>query len=139
MQYGTISGRFLVPDGRETPLTGRIVFQPTRTISEPGTDYPRAKVTGFLSLEGELSSSDGSPFSLAYGEWEAFFYLYHNGEKVYIHPIKFVVSGDMAITTSQDDSGNWTYEIVPLGDGTANLTASHIILHGDGTATLRMA
>lgn len=137
MQYGTVQGRFLAPDGGRTPLTGRIIFEPVETmLGDPGVDYAPASITGFLDLNGDLRSVDGEPLKLAYGEWEAHFRLRYEHSTVAIKTLRFTLDGDVWIT--QVSGSGWEFEVTPLGDGTADLRSSNITFHNDGTATLRI-
>ena len=137
MQYGTVQGRFLSRDGNNTPLTGRIIFTPVNTLSEPGADYPLGvPITGYLNGQGELKDRDGGPLQLAYGQWQADFRLKWNGFSVPIRPLSFHLESDSWIT--QVPGSGWEFEVVPLGDGTADLISQNIIDHKDGTATLKI-
>lgn len=138
MNYGKVEGTFLAPNGERTPLTGRIVFEPTNQIlGDPGIDYAPAPITGFLDLSGALRSADGSPIMLAYGEWVAHFRLRYEHKSVPIKSLAFTLDSDIWIT--QVPGSGWEFEVVPHGDGTADLLGQNIIFHNDGTATIRMA
>lgn len=135
--YGTIKGQFLAQDGERTPLTGRIIFRPKKIFAEAGIDYPATPVTGYLNGAGELTTAEGEPLMLLYGQWQATFLLRYNGQHIPILPRDFTVEGDLWVTHSPGDG--WNFQIVPNGDGTARLIAPEITMNNDGTATVRIA
>lgn len=138
MNYGKVEGKFLAFDGARTPLTGQIFFEPVGPIlGDPGVDYVPATITGYLDRSGSLCSVNGSPLTLAFGEWVAHFRLKHEYSSVAIKPVTFTLDGDVWIT--QRPGSGWDFEVVPNGDGTAELISQNITFHNDGTATIRMA
>lgn len=138
MQYGKVEGKFLALNGARTPLNGQIFFEPVgQILGDPGVDYAATTITGYLDRNGSLCSLDGSPLTLAFGEWVAHFRLKYEYSSVAIKPIAFTLEGDVWIT--QVTGGDWEFEVVPNGDGTAELISQNITFHNDGTATIRMA
>lgn len=132
--YGMVQGSFLNQQDKRVPLTGRIVFTPKQAGSDPGVDYPRTRVIGYLNTAGELTDADGSALRLLFGEWTAVFMLRSNGEHVPIPPVSFMLEGDIWLTQKPGATG-YEYTVTSVGDGVAIIIGA-VTSNGDGTATI---